>query len=93
MVFLILKRSIAPKSADSNYFLIDMLPGQIGTITEIDHGHGLVRKLCSMGIVPGKKIMKVSQILVGGPIVIRIDDHDLALGRGIASRIKVRMEI
>jgi len=37
--------------------------------------------------------MKVSQILVGGPIVIRIDDHDLALGRGIASRIKVRMEI
>ena len=70
-----------------------MLPGQIGTITEIDHGHGLVRKLCSMGIVPGKKIMKVSQISVGEPIVIRIDEHDLALGGGIASRIEVRMEI
>ncbi|NLJ48748.1 MAG: ferrous iron transport protein A [Candidatus Atribacteria bacterium] len=87
-----LKRCIIPKSADSSITLIDMLPGQIGTITEIDHGYGLVRKLCSMGIVPGKKVMKISQILVGGPIVIRINAHDLALGRGIASRIKVKIE-
>ncbi|QPM67558.1 FeoA family protein [Atribacter laminatus] len=89
---MILKRCIVPKSADSCTTLIDMLPGQTGTITEIDHGHGLVRKLCVMGIIPGKKVMKISQILVGGPIVIRIDDHDLALGRGIASRIKVKIE-
>lgn len=92
MIVLRLKRCIVSKTADSNNTLIEMLPGQIGTVTEIDHGHGLLRKLCSMGIVPGKKVMKISQILAGGPIVIRIDDHDLALGRGIASRIKVKIE-
>jgi len=69
-----------------------MLPGQSGVVTDIDHGHGLARKLCVMGIIPGKKVVKVSQILGGGPIVIRVDSHDLALGRGIASRIRVRIE-
>lgn len=59
----ILKRCITTKSTDSNATLIDMLPGQTGIITEIDQGHGLARKLLAMGIIPGKKVVKVSQII------------------------------
>ena len=69
-----------------------MVPGQNGEIIEIDNVHGLARKLCAMGIIPGKKVTKISQLLAGGPIVIRVDSHDLALGRGIARRIRVRVE-
>ncbi|MBP8932840.1 MAG: ferrous iron transport protein A [Candidatus Atribacteria bacterium] len=92
MIYLVLKRCITTKSTDSNATLIDMLPGQTGIITEIDQGHGLARKLWAMGIIPGKKVVKVSQIIGGGPIVIRIDAQELALGRGVANRIKVKIE-
>jgi len=92
VVPIFLKRCVLPKLIGSTFSLIDILPGQTGVVTEIENVHGLAKKLCAMGIIPGKKITKISQILAGGPIVIRIDTHDLALGRGVARRIRIRID-
>jgi len=92
MVPVIKKRCVFHPLLNSTFSLIDMLPGQTGVVVDIDNVHGLAKKLCVMGIIPGKKITKISQILAGGPIVIRMDSHDLALGRGVARRIKVRVD-
>lgn len=72
--------------------LAEMETGSRGEIVRIDGGEGTVRKLWVLGVVPGKKIEKVSSILGKGPVVIRLGQQEIALGRGVAQRILVRVE-
>jgi ferrous iron transport protein A len=71
--------------------LTEMQAGESGLITEIRGGHGLERKIQSMGIRPGKKIVKVSSHFWRGPQTIEIDNLHIAIGFGIAQRIFVRV--
>lgn len=71
--------------------LADMRAGQKGEIVQILGGKGMVRRLWVLGVVPGKKVEKVSSLLARGPVVIRLSQQELALGRGIAQRILVRV--
>ena len=54
--------------------LTQMQPGETGTVKEIHGGHGLIRKLQSIGVRPGKRITKVSSHFWHGPQTIKIDD-------------------
>lgn len=72
--------------------LTRMQTGESGIITEIHGGHGLIRKVQSMGIRPGKKIVKVSSHFLRGPQTIEIDRFRIAVGFGIARRIFVQVE-
>ena len=72
--------------------LIQMLPGENGTVAEVQGGLGLMRKIQSMGIRPGKKITKVSSHFWRGPQTIQIDSAQFAVGFGMARRILVRVE-
>ena len=71
--------------------LAKMRAGQSGTILNIDGGHGMVTRLNTLGIVPGKRITKISSIMMGGPVTIEIDRAQVALGFGMARRILVRL--
>lgn len=66
-----------------------MKDGQEGTVAEIIGGGGLVERLTSMGIRPGKSIKRLCGMFLNGPITICMDNTQLALGRGIASKILV----
>ena len=46
-------------------------------------------RLLKMGIGPGTEVVVVSQYPLRGPVVVRVDESQIALGRGIARRILV----
>jgi ferrous iron transport protein A len=59
-------------------------------IENIFAGHRLTQRLLSIGIVPGEEIM-VSDISGGGPITVIVKGIKIALGRGVAAKIALRV--
>jgi len=69
-----------------------MNAGQSGTVIEVLGGHGLVNRLGSLGIRPGKRITKVSAMFMRGPVTIQVDRAQVAIGFGMAGKIVVDVE-
>jgi ferrous iron transport protein A len=72
--------------------LTQMQQGETGLIKEVQGGHGIIRKLQSMGVRPGKKITKVSSHFWHGPQTIALDNIQVAIGYGIAKKIFIEIE-
>lgn len=72
--------------------LTQMLPGESGVLSEIQGGHCFIRRLQSMGIRPGKKIIKVSSHFWRGPQTVEINNVQIAIGFGMAKKVFVRVE-
>jgi ferrous iron transport protein A len=70
-----------------------MKPGQSGVVVDVRGGHNVVERLASLGIRPGKRVVKVSSMLLGGPVTVEVDRSQIALGRQMASRILVDVSI
>ena len=66
--------------------------GQKGTIAGILGGHGLRRRLEAMGVRPGKTITRVSGQAFRGPITLRVDSTQIAIGFGMAHKIIVDID-
>jgi len=49
----------------------------------------MLLRLEAMGIRPGKVVVKVSGLAMGGPVTVTVDGRQLAMGRGIAARVLV----
>jgi len=58
-------------------------------VTDIQGGQGKRQRLGQMGIHPGDKITMLRYGAFRGPILIEVHGSQVALGRGIASRIIV----
>ncbi len=69
-----------------------MKPGEKGKIIEITGGKGLVHRLESLGIIPGAEVTKISEQIMHGPVVIRINNTQVALGYGMACKVIVNVE-
>ena len=54
----------------------------------IQGGIGFKSRLYSMGLLPGTKLLVLRQGACG-PIVLRVRDSSLAIGHGMAEKIKV----
>ena len=63
-----------------------------GLVTQIQGGHGLIHRLNSLGIRPGKRIIKVSSMIMRGPVTIEVDRAQVAIGFGTAVRIVVELD-
>jgi ferrous iron transport protein A len=68
-----------------------MRAGQSGKVVQVLGGPGLVNRLNSLGIRPGKRITKVSSVFMRGPVTIQIDRAQVAIGYGMANRIVVEV--
>ncbi len=68
-----------------------MQSGQSGTAVQIQGGHGVVRRLNALGIVPGKRITKVSSMLMRGPVTVEVDRVRIAIGFGMANKVIVEV--
>jgi len=77
---------------DRQTTVAQMQTGERGRIIEITGGYGLARRVEAMGIRPGKKIAKVSSMVMRGPVTIQVDGVQVAIGFGIARRILVELE-
>ena len=72
--------------------LAKMRTGQTGTVVGVLGGHGLIRRLDALGIRPGKKVTKLSSTLFRGPIILRVDNAQVAVGFGMARKIIVEVD-
>ena len=72
--------------------LSKMEKGKSGLIQEIYGGYGFVRRMESLNVRVGKRITKLSSVFRRGPITIRVDHTQLALGFGMASRIMIEVQ-
>jgi len=72
--------------------LAEMRTGQTGTVVEILGGHGLTRRLDALGIRPGRKVTKISSTLFRGPVILRVDNAQVAVGFGMARKIIVETD-
>jgi len=59
------------------------------TVIEIQGGAGLRQRLGQMGIHPGDRITVVRYGALRGPILVEVHGSQVALGRGIASKVVV----
>jgi len=66
--------------------------GQTGTVIQILGGRGLTRRLEALGIRPGKKVTKISSMLFRGPVTLRADHTQVAIGFGMANKILVEID-
>jgi len=72
--------------------LAEMRTGQTGTVVGVLGGRGLIQRLDAMGIRPGKKVTKVSSTLFRGPVMLRVNSTQVAVGFGMARKILVEVD-
>lgn len=72
--------------------LADMKPGQKGEVVSIDSGQQAKRRLEDMGLTPGAKISVFRTAPLGGPVEIRVRGSSLAIGRGMAQKIYLKVD-
>jgi ferrous iron transport protein A len=72
--------------------LRQMQSGQSGKVVEIQGGHGLINRLNALGVRPGKRITKVSSMLMRGPVTIQSGNTRIAVGFGMANKIIVELD-
>ncbi|MFW6056121.1 MAG: FeoA family protein [Chloroflexota bacterium] len=70
-----------------------MRPGQRGVVADVRGGHRMVERLAALGVRPGKRITKVSSMLLGGPVTIEVDRAQVAIGHRTATRILIDVSV
>ena len=63
--------------------------GQRVRVSQIDAGQSLTARLSAMGLTPGAPVDVIT--VSGGPIVLQVLGSRLALGRGMAKKVLVRV--
>lgn len=66
--------------------LANLRSGQEAEVKSIEAGHGLEHRLERLGLRPGITVRKVSD---NGPVVVALGGCQVALGRGMAAKVKV----
>ncbi|MCX7796647.1 MAG: ferrous iron transport protein A [bacterium] len=67
--------------------ILQMKKGERGRILLIKGGKGKVLRLAELGITPGEEVILAQKSF--GPVIIKVKDTSLALGRGLAESIFV----
>lgn len=66
---------------------LDSAEGRV-VIKEIIGGKGFIIRLADMGLIPGKVVEVISK---GPPVVVKVMDSEIAIGRGIARKVLVEV--
>jgi ferrous iron transport protein A len=71
--------------------LVEMKHGEKGTVVDIQGGWDMTSRVQGMGIRIGKKIKKTGSHFWRGPQTVMVDNFQVAIGHGMASRIFVEV--
>jgi ferrous iron transport protein A len=71
--------------------LAQMRNGQSGIVVRLQGGHGFIRHVQAMGIIEGKRLTKLASHPLRGPILVSVDNLQIAIGYGMARRIFLNM--
>ncbi|MDP3143161.1 MAG: FeoA family protein [Candidatus Omnitrophota bacterium] len=69
-----------------------MKSGRKGKIVEVSGGDNLKQRLMHMGIYMNRDIIKMSHLALQGPVTAKVGRTIIALGHGMAAKIKVEIE-
>ena len=72
--------------------LLEMNRGEKGQIVSVNGGGGLINRLADIGVRQGKYLTKISTQPMNGPIQVRIENFQIAIGQGMANKIIVECE-
>ena len=87
------KAGSAPECEETKTLLLDRLEGNTSArVVEIRGGPGVRKRLNQMGIHSGDVVTVIRRSAWGGPVMIEVHGFQVALGKGVASRILVEME-
>jgi ferrous iron transport protein A len=81
--------SSSPGSNDRIVSLNALSAGEHGEVVELAGGHRMLSRMTAMGFTPGADVTVV-QNYGRGPLIARVRDARVALGRGEAGRVYVR---
>ncbi len=79
------------KTDKNEFFLIDLKEGQKGIIVSILGGRRAIKRLTDLGLTPQTEI-KILRKALWHPIEIEARGSKLVLGRGLASKILVKLK-
>jgi ferrous iron transport protein A len=65
--------------------------GEAGVIIRVSGGHGMLERMAALGFIPGTEVV-VLQNFGYGPIIVRVHEAHIALGRGVAARIQIHRD-
>jgi ferrous iron transport protein A len=68
--------------------LSELKAGEEATLQGFEAGHGLVSRLSALGFTPGARVTMV-QNMGHGPLIVKVRDTRIALGRGEAMKVRV----
>lgn len=60
-------------------------------VIEVDGGHGANRRLAHLGIQIGANVHVLRSAPLGGPVLLEVEGGTVAVGRGLARKVYVRM--
>jgi ferrous iron transport protein A len=69
----------------------DMKSGNSARFIEVEGGKRMNGTLRQYGFYPGEKIRVIRIAPFGGPVLVEINQREIALGRTVAYRIKVEL--
>lgn len=70
-------------------YLTNIGHGTSVRVIDFTGGQGVENKLRQLGIMPGDEIIVQRYAPFGGPLIVEVRGRNIALGRGIASKIQV----
>jgi Fe2+ transport system protein FeoA len=73
----------------SSMVLSEVTAGTTVKVIQFNDGRGLEGKLRQLGVYTGGKILVVRHAPFHGPILLKLDGREIALGYGIAQKITV----
>lgn len=73
-------------------WLLELSCDKEAEIISIHGGWTMQARLKELGIAKGQKIKKVSRIGLAGPLIVLVNRAQVAIGAGMASRIRVKVK-
>ena len=71
--------------------LTDLEDGQSGIIVSVLGGRVLTKRLADLGMTAGTEIKVIRRTLFSGPVQVEVSGSRLVLGKGLASKIMVKL--
>jgi ferrous iron transport protein A len=72
--------------------LTKMSDGQSGKIAQVLGGKGVTARLTALGIRQGQRITRIGGMYLRGPITIKVEKTQVAIGFGMAAKILIELE-
>ena len=60
-------------------------------IVSLKGGRGISSKLRRLGLMPGDRIIVTKRAPFNGPLLVEVNGRAIALGRGVAGKIEVKV--